>query len=192
MKKTIPITIAGSLFYIEEDAYDKLSKYLESIKKHFSSSPESFEIVSDIESRIAEQFLENKKNNEKIVTLKEVEDLIKTMGNVEDFNDQENSGDDKQKEGSGKNVEKKLFRDPDDLIIAGVSSGIAAYLGIDSVLVRLIFVLTIFFGGTGILVYIILWIVMPMAKTSTDKLQMRGEPVTINSVNQMVRIKLKK
>src|SRR5689334_11748638 len=108
MKKTIPITLSGTLFYIEEDAYNRLSEYLNTIKSHFASYNDSGEIISDIESRIAEQFLENG-NKEKIVTLKNVEDLILSMGNVEDFSDSEGEKE-KNKTVEGDVKKKKLFR----------------------------------------------------------------------------------
>jgi phage shock protein PspC (stress-responsive transcriptional regulator) len=187
MKKTIPTTLSGTLFYIEEDAYTRLSSYLETIKSHFASFKDSSEIISDIENRIAEQFLENG-NKDKIVTLKNIEDLIMSMGNVEDFNDTDEKERIKTTDADVK--KKKLFRNPDDVVIAGVASGLAAYFGIDPIIVRLLFVLVVLMGGSGVLIYIILWLIMPMAHSSTEKLQMRGEPVTLESVNEIVREKV--
>ncbi len=188
MKKTIPITLSGTLFHIEEDAYNRLSLYLSSIKSHFAEYPDNIEIIADIENRIAEQFLENG-NKDKIVTIKNVESLILSMGNVEDFSDGENPKD-KLKASEGEVKKKKLFRNPDDIIVAGVASGLAAYFGIEPIIVRLLFVLIVLMGGSGILIYIILWLIMPKANTSTEKLQMRGTPVTLESVNEIVREKV--
>jgi len=192
MKKTIPTTLSGTLFYIEEDAYDRLSEYLNSIKNHFASYADSAEIVSDIESRIAEQFLEKKKGvktQENIVTMAEVESLIASMGNVEEISSEEDNGEKKSTK-SEEIMKKKLFRNPDDVIVAGVASGLAAYLGIDPTLVRLLFVVVVLFGGSGILIYLILWFIVPEAKTSTEKLQMRGERVTLESVKEMAKEKI--
>lgn len=186
MKKTIPTTLAKILFYIEEDAYIRLSNYLDSVKLHFSSYPDHVEIIADIENRIAEQFLENQNKNN-VVTIEDVEKLIVSMGNVEDFNDEESPSKNSniKKEYTG----KKLFRNPDDVMIAGVASGLGAYLGIDTSIMRIIFVLVVFLGGSGVLIYIILWLVVPEAKTSTEKLQMRGEPVTLESVSELLKEK---
>lgn len=188
MKKTIPITISKILFYIEEDAYNRLSKYLESVKVHFSSYPDSSEIINDIENRIAEQFLDNHNQNN-IVTIENVEALILSMGNVEDFDE----SDTPKKESLGENKEskhKKLFRDHDDVVIAGVASGLAAFFGIDTSIMRFIFIIVTILGGSGILIYIILWLIVPEAKSSTDKLEMRGEPVTLESVSELLKEKV--
>lgn len=188
MKKTIPITLAKVLFYIEEDAYTRLSDYLDSIKIYFSSYPDNAEIIADIENRIAEQFLENQNKNN-IVTILDVEKLIISMGNVEDFNETDIPRDNSLNKKKYHN--KKLFRNPDDAIIAGVASGLGAYFGIDANLIRFIFILIVFFGGSGVIIYIILWLVVPEAKTSTEKLQMRGEPITLESVNELWKEKVK-
>jgi phage shock protein PspC (stress-responsive transcriptional regulator) len=185
MKKTIPTTIAGTLFYIEEDAYIKLKDYLDSIKMHFSTHTESAEIISDIEARISEQLLEN--NKEKIVTEKDVEKIISSMGSAKDFGREENETRDIPKE---THTARKLFRNPDNVIIGGVASGIAAYLGIDPIIVRLIFVLIVLAGGSGVLIYLILWLIIPMAKTASDKLEMSGRAVTIESVKDVFQEKV--
>jgi len=191
MKKTIAITIAGILFYIEEDAYQHLYAYLESVKAHFASFAEHEEIIADIESRIAEQFLEHKQGSkENIVIEAEVKKLITTMGNVEDFGDVEQSSDPSSAASSYNQKTRRLFKNPDDVVIAGVSSGLAAYYGVDAVVVRIIFVTITLFGGGGVLLYLILWLVIPEAKTATEKLQMRGEAITLESVNEMVKDKV--
>ncbi len=188
MKKTVPTTLAKTLFYIEEDAYTKLATYLQSVKSHFAGVPDSEEIIRDIENRIAEQFLENG-SKEKIVTMDNVESLIASMGNVEDFNDSDTtSGAKKKPEGDLKR--KKLFRNPDDVIVAGVASGLASYFGVEPIIVRLLFVLVVLMGGSGILIYIILWLIMPKANSTTEKLQMRGAPVTLESVKEVVQEKV--
>jgi len=188
MKKTIPITISKILFYIEEDAYNHLSKYLDAVKAHFSSYTDSREIINDIENRITEQFLDNHNQNN-IVTLENVEALISSMGNVEDFDEIDATK--KESETNNKEIKpKKLFRDPNDVVIGGVASGLAAYFGIDTAIMRIIFVFITLIGGSGILIYIILFLVIPEAKTSTEKLQMRGEPVTLESVSDLLKEKV--
>ncbi len=185
MKKTISISIGGMSFQIEEDAYERLDNYLKSIKQHFSSYPESTEIVSDIEDRIADQF-SAKTGLAKIVGLKTVEELILAMGTPEQMGGSERGSNFKAASGEQPKG-RKLFRNADDVIIAGVCSGLAAYVGIDAVWVRLIFALSIFFGGFGILLYIILWIIVPEAKTDTEKMQMRGEAINLKNVEANIK-----
>lgn len=183
MKKTFTITLANTLFHVEEDAYEALNAYLSSIKTHFASSPEQEEIINDIESRMAEQFLEN---NVKIVKAADVEKIIHSMGRVEEFEGSEDVADREPAKISG-NSQRKLYRDGSNKIIAGVSSGLAAFFGVDPILVRIIFALSLLLGGAGILVYIVLWLLVPEAKTASENLQMRGETVTLESVNQFVK-----
>ncbi len=183
MKKTINISIGGMSFAVEEDAYQALENYLNAIKQKFSAYPDASEIVSDMEDRIAEQFA-GKTQGDKIITLALVEELISIMGSPEQL------GGDKEKSSSTKTSSafgKRLYRNPDDVIIAGVCSGIAAYVNTDPVWVRLIFALTIFFGGFGVLLYIVLWIILPIASTDTEKMQMRGESVNLKNLETMVK-----
>ncbi len=208
MKKTIPITLSGILFHIEEDAYPRLAAYLDSIRAHFATHPNKDEIITDIENRVSEQFVENNTSNnkERIVTLANVETLIASMGTIEDFNEAEggrngqsdstsnsgtNSSNASGTSGGKSQTQRKLFRNPDDIMVAGVSSGIAAYFGIDATIIRIIFVAIVFFGGSGVIIYLILWFFMPLAKTPAEKLQMRGEPVTLDSMNGMAREMIK-
>ena len=184
MKKTISVNIGGRIFYIEEDAYSRLDTYLAEIKQHFSTFPDSDEVVADIETRISEHFESKQLGSEtNIVSLAHVEELIGVMGNVQDFGDTEPTGE----EAHQAQQSSKLFRDPDNAVLGGVASGIAAYFGWDPVWVRVVFVVSVFFGGYSILLYIILWIAMPEAETATDKLRMKGNPVTLSAIEQSVR-----
>ncbi len=185
MKKTIPINIAEILFHIEEDAYQELADYLKSVKEYFLRYPEHDEIVSDIERRIAEQFTGNG-NKDKIVNKGDVERVIATMGKVEDF--AHDGMDDTTHNDSASG--KKLFRNGDDTVIGGVASGIAAFFGLSALLVRILFVVVCLFGGYGILFYIILWFIIPEAKTSSDKIRMRGGKVTLAAVERSVKDKV--
>jgi phage shock protein PspC (stress-responsive transcriptional regulator) len=181
MKKTISINIAKTIFYIEEDAFAALDDYLKSIKSHFANDPNRDEIISDMESRIAEQFLAGKdKQKDKIVTLDEVNKLIATMGRVEDFD----STDTKQEESK---QEKRLYRDTDRAMLSGVSAGLGAYFSIDPIIFRLLFIIMTFSGGAGIPIYIILWIFTPEAKTPEQKSQMRGEGLSLSGIRQTVK-----
>jgi phage shock protein PspC (stress-responsive transcriptional regulator) len=286
MKKTIQINIAGMVFNIEEDAYDKLNNYLQAIKQYFSSYEGNQEIVSDIESRIAEKFWTNQNSdNQPVISIDGVNELIKSMGTVSDFEaiqeeeDLRNSsqsaspklaigGQESATSGSQKttatepkrlyrdvkhkalggvlaglahyfNIDvvwvriiylflflglppisddlgplsgfvflayfvcwivfppnanldedkkiKKFYRDNDSKVLGGVCSGLAAYFGVDITVVRLLFVLGVFLFGTGFLAYIILWIVAPKARTLTQKMEMKGEPVTLSNIETNIK-----
>lgn len=295
MKKTIQINIAGVVFNIEEDAYDKLSNYLRSIQQYFASYEGSQEIVSDIEARIAEKFWTKDKSDvsSQVITLEGVNDLIKSMGSVADFEAIQEEEDLKTKAHTkaestsfaGTTTEektsfgseqtttatapkrlyrdvkrkalggvlaglahyfnmdvvwiriiflfiflgippliddlapfsgfvflgyfvcwivfppsttltedekiKKFYRDNDNKVLGGVGSGLAAYFGVDVTVIRLLFVLSVLLFGTGILAYIILWIVAPKAQTLTQKMEMKGEPVTLSNIETNIKEGLK-
>jgi len=192
MNKTILITLNKIIFHIEEDAYEILKNYLDAIKEHFSANGDALEILTDMESSIAEKFLEKYPDKEHIIAKADVEELIKVMGTVDDIDKEtETKFKSEEKAPASNNKLKKLYRNPDDVIIAGVCSGLAAYFGIDPIIIRVLFIVTIFFGGTGIIAYLILWVVMPEAKTSAQKLEMQGDPVTLKKIEENIREKLK-
>ena len=191
MNKIFNINMGGYPFVIDDDAYFKLDKYLDHIKKHFSSSDGCDEIISDIETRIAELFNEHLKG-QPIVSVREVEAVIAVMGTPQDFGaasdefDEDATHRTKRRYRSG----KRLYRDTDDKVIAGVCSGLAAYFGIEDPLIfRLIFVV-LFFGGVGPIAYIIFWIAVPKAKTSAEKLSMKGEPINVTNIARKVEEEL--
>ena len=184
MNKTIIININSIVFHIEEDAYDTLRSYMIDIKKHFGNSAESKEILEDIENRIAEMFSERIQTGRKeVINLEDVHQVIDQMGRVSDFEgNEETTFEEEQgytpREAQNSPIEsfgKKLMRDPDDKIFGGVCSGLAHYFAIEPIWIRLLLVLFFLLGGSGVLVYFILWIVMPMAETRADKMAMRGE-----------------
>lgn len=267
MKKTVQINIVGIIFSIEEDAYQKLSEYMRSIQQYFASFDGSQEIILDIESRMAEKFLAYQKDDQsQVITLSEVDQLIKSMGTVADFeavekeeefvsptpsSSSEKSGpkrifrDTKRKAISGvlaglsnhlrvdvtwvriiflllffgaaplsdgglsgvlfvgylicwiafppnasleENRDiKKFYRNPEGQVIGGVASGLATYFGMDIAIVRLLFVLGVLFFGTGLMIYIILWLVSPKANSLTQKMELKGEPVTLENIESNVR-----
>src|SRR3989339_391384 len=193
MKKSINITINNFVFQIEEDAYDILDKYLISIKNYYGKEKEGAEILFDIEASIAEKFSEKINHKKQVINLRDVEKVIRVMGQVEEFEQNENVEKNTKNSKDGKKEEqilvKKLYRDEDDQIIAGVCSGVASYFGIDPIFIRLLFVALFFMNGAGILIYIILWAVMPLAKTSSQKLEMRGTPINLKKIEQVVKEK---
>ncbi|TXE19946.1 PspC domain-containing protein [Psychroserpens burtonensis] len=191
MNKTVNINLAGIFFHIDEDAYLKLQRYLEAIKRSFTDSQGRSEIISDIEARIAELFTERVQNTKQVIGNKEVEDVITIMGQPEDYLvDDEIFEDEPQQQtySSKRNAtSKKLYRDPDNSYVGGVSSGLAHYFGIDALWIRLIWILLIFGAGTGVLLYILLWIFVPQAVTTSEKLQMRGEQVNISNIEKKIK-----
>lgn len=289
MKKNISINISGIIFHIEEDGYENLKKYLDSINKYFSSFEDSSEILADIESRIAEIFLSKLNEEKQVITAEDVNALVATMGSVSDFKaaeeedfqktgattnasadsgsaQQESSSTESQSSGSTSSsssssssqrtyippktlsrdqrrkilggvcsgianymnvdavwirlffallafaygftffvyivmwivvpgsyeleepeVEKKLFRDSDRKVIGGVAGGVAAYLGIDIIIVRVLFVVFTIAGGLGVFIYIVMWVILPEAKTLTHKMQMQGEPVTLSNIESNIK-----
>ncbi len=267
MKKNISINISGIIFHIEEDGYETLRKYLDSIKRYFASFEDSSEILIDIESRIAEIFLAKLNEGKQVITLEDVNGLVATMGSVNDFKAAEeqelgaaefpheekqsksqSSGtareaskklyrDTKRKIAGGicaglghyfnidpvwprllfallvlgsyggllivyiilwialpaseeleeETTVKKMFRDREKKVIGGVASGVAAFFGADIALIRVLFVIFGFFGGIGLLAYIILWMALPEAKTITEKMKMQGEPVTLSNIETTVK-----
>lgn len=265
MKKNISINISGIIFHIEEDGYEILRKYLDSINSYFSSFEDNSEISADIESRIAELFLSKLGEGKQVITKDDVNALMNTMGSVSDFkaaeeqtseasesagSSQQSKGPSSQSTASKKlyrdqkrkilggvcaglahyfNIDpvwprllfallvlgsyggliivyiilwillpasgeleeegdvKKMFRDSEQKVIGGVASGVANFFGIDLTLVRVLFVVFAIVGGLGLVVYVILWIALPEARTITEKMQMQGEPVTLSGIESSVK-----
>lgn len=187
MKKTISVHIGGRVFSIEEDAYDKLNAYLNAIRTYFSNQDSADEIIADIELRLAELFLGRLGTHREVVTLVDVHEVIEVMGRPEDFADSDDEGADGHSESSKKQTtSKRVFRDPDNKVIFGVCGGISAYFGWDPIILRILFALMFIVYGWGLLLYILLAIIIPKAKTTAEKLQMRGEPVTVENISKKV------
>ncbi|HET6244355.1 MAG: PspC domain-containing protein [Bacteroidetes bacterium] len=181
MNKTVISNISGMIFHLNEDAYDKLNVYLQTIGSYFNASEGKAEIMADIEARIAEMFKAKITATNQVITDSDVDEVIAIMGQPEEFVDGQSPP------VQGQQTRNRIFRDPDNRIFGGVCSGLSAYFGIsDPIWLRLLFVLMLFIFGTGPLLYIILWIIIPQAKTSAEKLEMKGEPVNINNISKSV------
>ncbi|MFN9862571.1 MAG: PspC domain-containing protein [Bacteroidota bacterium] len=266
MKKNISINISGIIFHIEEDGYDALRKYLDSINQYFGSFEDISEILADIENRIAEIFLAKLSEGKQVITREDVNSLMATMGNVSDFKaaEEQDFAEQPKKENSFSesssgadahtankrlyrdqrrkilggvcaglahyfNIDpvwprvlfallvfgsfgslllvyiilwivvpaneslddqasvKKMYRDQEKKVLGGVASGVAAFFGTDTTVIRLLLVALCFAGGFGFLLYIILWIALPEAKTITEKMEMQGEPVTLSNIESTVK-----
>ena len=173
MKKVININFQGTVVPIEESSYELLQQYIESLRRYFANEEGRDEIINDIESRISELFQERLKNGSTCITDDDVNAIIKNMGRPQDFEDAEkgdqpntsskDSDDTKKEKGDTIFNEnwnwkgKRLYRDDNHKILGGVCSGIAAYLGIDPVIVRIVFIVS----GIGFFAYILLWIFVP-------------------------------
>lgn len=179
MEKTIQITIASTTFSLTESAYEKLSGYLETLKAHFVAEPESAEIMRDIESRIAEKLFHKK---HAVITEDDITAIVGEIGDVSEFDDELESP-----EPPKATSPRRLYRDMTNAYIGGVSSGIAAYFDIDPLWIRLAFLISLFFGGAGVIIYIILWIIIPEAKSASQKLEMQGRPVDVENIARVVR-----
>ncbi|QCW99598.1 PspC domain-containing protein [Aggregatimonas sangjinii] len=190
MNKTVNINLANILFHIDENAFNKMRRYLESVRRSFANTPGSDEILADIEARIAELFGEKLQDPRQVITSKEVDEVITIMGQPEDYMVDEDIFEDEppfKSEAKRKRV-KKLYRDTEMKYVAGVSSGLAHYVGIDPLWVRLLWILlTIGSGGGFILLYGLLWILIPEATTTSEKLDMRGEDINISNIERKVK-----
>jgi len=186
MNKTVNINLGGIFFHIDEDAYQKLTRYFDAIKRSLSNSSGQDEIIKDIEMRVSELLTEKQKTDKHVVGLKDVDEVIAVMGQPEDYRiDEEGTENTSTNFSSSKT--RKLYRDTENGMVGGVLAGLGHYFGIDKVWLRIFLLIMIFAWGTGFLAYIILWIVMPEAKTTTEKLEMTGEPVTISNIEKKVR-----
>lgn len=203
MKKNITINLCGRLFQIDEDAYEMLQHYIDSLRHSFGKQEGGEEIVDDIEMRIAELFDELRQKGIEAITIEHVKDIITRIGKPEELTDEEKE-DDKQKSETNwedkarstarnfcDNVRqrtsgKKYFRNPKDKMLAGVLSGFAVYTNTDPVIWRLLMVLFTFFYGVGILIYLVLAIVLPEARTAEQILQMEGKEVTPQNLAEVV------
>ncbi|MBT3385510.1 MAG: PspC domain-containing protein [Prolixibacteraceae bacterium] len=185
MKKTFTINISGTIFHIEDDAYEVLQKYLVNLKNHFGIDDEGKEIIADIEARIAEIFNEKSTVEKKVVTMEWVNEVVGIMGTPEDFAEEESGEDpviEKQKR------KRSLYRDPDRRVLGGVCGGLGAYFNMDPVILRIIFaVLFLITSGAALLAYLILWIAVPKATNTAQRLEMRGQEATVKNIEKSIK-----
>ena len=191
MNKTVNINLAGLVFNIEETAYQVLKDYLSAIKSHFANEEGCEEIVADIEARLAELLKAKTHAGKQVLVEADINEAINTMGKPEDFadgtEDENKSSAHEQKSNQYKNKTRRVFRDGDNKVLGGVCSGIANYFDTDPLWIRLILVVLFFGFGSGFLLYIVLWIIIPEAKTTAEKLEMRGDPIDINTISQTIK-----
>lgn len=186
MKKTVNINLAGIFFHIDEDAFEMLQKYLHSIQKTFADTPGNEEMMNDIEARIAELLLQKISDQKQVIALKDIEEVIVIMGKPEAYEVDED--DYNQTTGSKRSTPKKLYRDTEDYFLGGVCSGIGYFIRLDALWVRIIWILiALATFGTATIVYVVLWILVPAANTTAQKLAMKGEPINVENIEKKVR-----
>jgi len=190
MKKALKVNISGFVFTIDEDAFERLEDYLDLIKSRFTNDEEGKEIMSDIESRVAELFQEKLTETKQVINVEDVNAVINVMGKPEDYL----TADDEAEEvtasipKSERRKNRRMYRDTDHRVLGGVCSGMANYFNIDPVIVRLIFVFAFFVIGPGnVFVYLVMLFAVPPARTSAQKLEMRGERVTVSNIKRTVK-----
>ena len=189
MKTTVKINLSGQIFDLDNDAYQALKDYLDAISQRFRDMEEGAEIISDIESRIAELFQSKISDKKEVITIEDVNDVITIMGQPEDYLEEESVNEESGKSYSKGRKSKKYYRDGDNAILGGVCSGLGAYFGIENWLMRLLWVIFFFAtaGGPLVILYIVLWIAVPKAVTAAEKLEMRGEKVNVSNIEKTVK-----
>jgi phage shock protein PspC (stress-responsive transcriptional regulator) len=184
MKITVSVNLGGYFFNIDEDAYAELKMYLRNLELHFAREESSSEILSDIETRMAELFRAKITSYKQVITIEDVRQAISVMGTPEDISDSDGPA---SREKFSSRGYHRMYRDTDNRVIGGVCSGMGAYWNIDPVILRIIFIALILAGGIGVMVYLILYIVLPEAKSTAQKIEMKGEPVNIHNIKEAVK-----
>jgi phage shock protein PspC (stress-responsive transcriptional regulator) len=184
MKITVSINLGGYSFNIDEDAYAELKMYLRNLELHFAGEESASEILSDIETRMAELFRTKITGYKQVINIEDVRQAILVLGTPEDISDSDGPSSREKFASPGYH---RMYRDPDNRVIGGVCSGMGAYWNIDPVIVRIIFIALALAGGIGVMVYLILYIVLPEAKTTAQKIEMKGEPVNIHNIKEAVK-----
>lgn len=187
MKKVLNVAIAGKGFVIDEDAYAKLNNYLEKFKSSANMGYQSKELMEDIEERIAELFSQHITDYKNVVTIEVVNMVISQLGmpDGEPFIEDDKNANSQPKEDCIKSV-RKFYRNPYGKTIGGVCTGLSTYFNIDVTIIRIIFIVCVLAGLAGLWVYLILWIVAPLAVTAAQKCEMYGLPVTAENLKRFV------
>jgi phage shock protein PspC (stress-responsive transcriptional regulator) len=184
MNEITQIHLGRQPFTIAVDAHKQLRTYMDAISEAVGAAHK--EVLTEIELRMAELLIERGITAQKTILVEDVTYLKEQLGKPGDFKGDAEEGEESEHEGSDKEGQKRLFRDEKKGMIAGVCAGLASYFNIDAVIVRGIFILLTVMWGWGALLYIILWAIVPAAKTSAERLQMRGKAVTVENLNKIV------
>ena len=171
MKKSININIAGIVFQIDDDAFEKLRSYLQEVNVRFRQISGGHEALDDFEARVAEIF-QSRRGLTGIITMADVDEMISVMGRPEDMAD---GYEEEIPEEPGYTSQRRLYRSQDERILAGVAGGIGNYLNVDPVWIRLLFIVFTFFYGFAFWVYIALWIALPVADSEKRRQELFGQ-----------------
>lgn len=188
MKKTINVAIGGCSFTIDEDAYNTLNDYLERFRSALDDSTTSTDVIEELEVRIAD-LLKGRLGGREVVdntmTLAVIGQLGYPQGYSTDRSSSARTSPDEQSDNTWNDrPARKLFRDPDNKKLAGVCSGLALFLGVDVVLIRVIFLVAFICGSAGLWIYLVIWIAAPEAKTAAEKCELRGIPATAENIRR--------
>lgn len=194
MNKTVNINVGGFFFHVDEDAYNNLKNYLNAIERSLNDGLGKEEIMKDIEMRIAEILTERQISDKQVINISDIEYVKTIMGKPEDYhiNDDEDTAEKSTHQNYSwddlKNIRpKKFYRDMDTNILGGVSAGLGHYIGVEAVWIRVFFtILLIVTSGTFGFLYLLAWILIPEAATTVQRLEMRGEPVNLNTIEKKV------
>ena len=200
MKKTVQVNIGGMPFHVDEDAYARLQSYLTHIRQYYTNTPEGEEILADIEARIAEILQDKINHTKQSVSFQDICTVILILGEPEQFDEQKleeetehtnfethaNFENHKQKKHS-RMERRRIFRDADNAKVGGVCAGVAAYVGITPLVVRILFLVATFFYGSSLLLYVLLWAMIPEARTRAEKMEMYGEPIDISNIERTIK-----
>lgn len=188
MTQTISINLGGLLFHIDDEAYEILKSYLQAIERQFNDEREKKDIIQDIEARLSELFVERIDRQKDLIRVDDVNAIISIMGEPHDFvEDEEEPASESHRKQRHKRPSKRMYRDPDNRFFGGVCSGLGAYFNTDPWIFRALFIVFGVFFLSGIVIYLILWIAIPEAITSAQKLEMRGEPITVENIKNTVK-----
>jgi phage shock protein PspC (stress-responsive transcriptional regulator) len=188
MKKTVNVNLNGRVFTVDEDACRMLENYLRNLRIYFRKEDGADEIIADFEARIEELLSEKIRLGYQVISISQVEEVIARVGKPADFLMDDSTEEDKQASShqETKSDRKKFFRNPDDKVIGGVCSGISAYFNVDVLPIRIAFVVALFIVWFLLPAYLLCWIVLPEARTAEEKLQMRGQAVTVENIGKTV------
>ena len=184
MKEITRIHLAKTPFSAEIDAKKSLEKYLNLIQKNMHAEPEA---MQEIEARMVELLAERGVSKDGVISHDDVVAVQKQMGEPRDFSDDSDNAEiDADVDDEAGNSSKQLMRDTEHGLIGGVCAGVAAYFGVNPLWIRLIAIFSPFITfGTAVLIYIVMWLSIPEARTASDKLRMRGEPVTLDALKRL-------
>ncbi len=191
MKKTIKININGLVFHIDEDAFERLENYLDRLKSKFRGTDGEAEIITDIESRIAEVFQTKISDEKEVIGLADVEAVVALLGEPEEIDGSDDEPEEFEPSSSHepryREARKRIYRDPDSRIVGGVCGGLGEYFRVDPLVFRILFIVFSLAYGVGFLIYLLLWAVVPEARTRSEKLEMKGEDINVHNIEKSIR-----